>query len=113
MTRRVGPKMVSEDDAAFVQFWEAFPRRVAKKDARVAWAQLNPSAAVIAKIMGALEWQVGAYQWDGVKADYAPYPASWLRAERWTDERRRELRKPQAGEAAMTVLETLLGDVDG
>jgi hypothetical protein len=110
MKKRATYRMVNENDPQWTRFWDAYPRRVAKKEARKAWAQLNPSPELVEKILAALEWQVPAFGWDGPSADYAPYPASWLNAERWTDERRQAPRVPQAGKAAMTVLETLLGD---
>src|SRR5690348_1201909 len=80
-------KMVDEADPGFVRFWNAYPRRVSKKDARKAWAALNPSPETVDRMIAALEWQVPLNKWDGAKLDYAPYPASWLNAERWTDER--------------------------
>lgn len=94
MPFRANYRMVAEDDAGWVQFWEAYPRRCAKKDARKAWAELNPSPELVARIVAALEWQVPTFQWDGAKADYAPYPASYLRAERYDDEPPRA--KPKA-----------------
>lgn len=111
MKKRANYQMVDEKDPHFSRFWDVYPRRVAKKDARKAWAKLNPSPELVDRIVAALEWQVPAFKWDGVSADYAPYPASWLNDERWTDERRKAQRpQAQAGDAAMTVIETLLGD---
>jgi hypothetical protein len=81
--------MVPEDDPGFSRFWAQYPRLVAKKDARKAWAKLNPSPALVEQILAALEWQIPAFQWDGAKAEFAPYPASYLNAERWKDERRK------------------------
>lgn len=94
MRKRANFAMVPEDDPQFARFWTAYPRRVAKKDARKAWAQLNPSPELVERILAALEWQAPAYQWDGDKVDYCPYPASWLHSERWTDERRKSPRSP-------------------
>jgi hypothetical protein len=108
MKKRAKWQMVDEDDEHFARFWTIYPRLVAKKDARKAWAKLNPSPELVEKIMAALEWQIPAYKWDGDSADYAPYPASWLNAERWTDERRQKTR-PQVSQGAQTVLDTLLG----
>ena len=85
--------MVDEHDPGFTRFWECYPNRVSKKEARAAWFTLNPTPALVDRIVAALEWQVPANQWDGAKADYAPHPASWLRAERWTDERRTSERR--------------------
>ena len=77
--------MVEENDPQWQRFWNAYPHRVAKKDARKAWFDLNPSPEVVDRIVAALTWQ--AAEW-AKKADWytPPYPASWLRAERWTDE---------------------------
>jgi hypothetical protein len=88
MGKRDTYSMVDENDPAFAAFWDSYPRRVAKKDARKAWAKLNPSPELAARIVAQLEWQVPAFKWDGEKSDFAPYPASWLNAERWNDERR-------------------------
>lgn len=77
-------KMVPEDDAQFVRFWEAYPRRVSKKEARKAWAQLNPSPADVDKMIVTLAWQTE--EWAQGDLQYVPHPASWLRAERFHDE---------------------------
>lgn len=78
--------MVEENDPQFARFWAAYPRRTSKKDARKSWAKLNPSPDLVDRMIAALDWQVPYHRWDGDKADYAPYPSSWLNGERWTDE---------------------------
>ncbi len=101
MGKRDGYVMVPEDDVQWMMFWAAYPRRASKKEARKAWAQLNPASELVHEILAALEWQVPAYKWDGEKADYAPHAASWLRGERWKDERR---------QAPRAVLSAAVGD---
>lgn len=64
------------------QFWAAYPRHVAKAEARKAWAKLDPSPELVTAILDALAWQ--REQWTDPK--YTPYPASYLRGERWEDE---------------------------
>lgn len=103
MAKRAGYVMVAEDDPDFTRFWDAYPRRVAKKDARKAWAKLDPTPQLVEQILSALEWQIPAYQWNGAKADYAPYPASYLNAARWEDERRQMPRR-QVSDAAALIL---------
>lgn len=83
---RRGAKLIAEDDPGWLQFWTAYPRRQGKKDARAAWAELDPAPELIVQIVNALAWQTKAYRWDAEKYDYCPLPGSWLRAERWTDE---------------------------
>ncbi len=72
----------------FDEFWQLFPRREAKKDARKAWDRLHPSPEVQQQIATALEWQCQTVQWTKGDGQFVPYPASYLRGERWTDERR-------------------------
>lgn len=85
MTKRATYKMVSEDDPSWMQFWNLYPNRKAKKDARKAWFDIDPNPELVEHILSALQWQ--CEEW--VQKDWytPPYPASWLRAERWTDER--------------------------
>ena len=79
-TRTTGPMGVTEE--GFAAFWQAYPKRQARKDALKAWRQLRPSAEVQQAILDALQWQVPA--WPDLA--YAPLPATYLRGERWTDE---------------------------
>lgn len=74
----------------FDDFWQAYPRRVAKADARKAWDKLKPSPELEAQILAALEWQ--RQVWDDPK--YTPYPATYLRGERWEDEVPAHVAKP-------------------
>lgn len=75
--------MVPEDDAQWARFWAVYPLKVSKKDARVAWIQVNPDALLVERMVQALAWQAPLWQQQGYGT---PYPATWLRAERWTDE---------------------------
>lgn len=70
----------------FDEFWAAYPRRVAKGDARKAWekaAKREPE--LLAKCLAALAWQVVQNEWDGGK--YTPHPSTYLNQERYDDER--------------------------
>jgi hypothetical protein len=71
---------------SFERFWRAYPRRVSKKDARKAWAQLALTPELVDRIMAALDWQRRQPQWLRDGGQFVPYPASWIRAERWDDE---------------------------
>ena len=70
----------------FNLFWQSYPRRTAKGDARKAWLKLHPSPALVQEILEALVWQRQQPDWLRDNGTYIPYPASWLRAERWEDE---------------------------
>lgn len=87
MGKRDAKPMVAEDDVQFVRFWNAFPRRVAKKDARIAWATLHPTDAQVDQMVAALAWQSEMPEWVREGGRFVPYPASYLRSERFSDER--------------------------
>jgi hypothetical protein len=107
---RANYQMVADDDPQWVRFWNRYPRRVSKKEARKAWQKIDPTPADVDAMVAALEWQVPLHRWDGEKNDYAPYPASWLNDERWTDEPPLVRGQVRASETAMSVMDTLLGD---
>jgi hypothetical protein len=86
MGKRDQYTLIPEDDPEWVRFWNAYPKRVAKKEARKAWAELNPSSAVVDQMIATLAWQSRTPAWTKQNRAFAPYPASWIRAERWTDE---------------------------
>ncbi len=77
-----------EPSAEFLRFWAKYPKRQAKQDAWKAWQQLEPDAAEVEEILAALEWQVEQDDWVKADGQYCPLPATYLRGERWTDERR-------------------------
>lgn len=98
------------DDPHFARFWNAYPKRVAKKDARKAWAQVNPDDATVERIMRALEWQCRQPGWLKDGGQFIPYPASWLRAERWADE---PIRLPQLTDKTARTLAAAAAFVKG
>lgn len=85
LKKRAVARMVDEDNPQWLRFWDAYPYRRAKKEARVAWASLDPTPEQVEQMLRALEWQTR--DWAAKASWYTPpYPASWLRAERWEDE---------------------------
>lgn len=70
----------------FEQFWRAYPRRVAKGDARKAWRQMQAVLPPIAVVLQAVAAARASEQWRRNEGQFVPYPATWLRAERWDDE---------------------------
>jgi hypothetical protein len=75
--------LLPDDDPDFARFWAAYPLRISRMDARRAWGALAPSQSLIEQILAALAWQREIWSQTGFGV---PYPATWLRAERWTDE---------------------------
>ena len=93
----------------FDAFWAAYPRHDARKDALKAWATLSPSPDLQAEILSALAWQCDLPDWRKHGGQFVPLPATYLRGERWTDERRsghdRRAALSPITEAAMRALE--------
>lgn len=70
----------------FDSFWQAYPRKSAKGDAKLAWYQVRATErGLLATVLAALSWQVKLDQWRRDGGAYIPYPATWLRSERWED----------------------------
>lgn len=73
------PARASEND--FLTFWAIYPRKVGKEDARKAFAKALKKShfSIICEAVKVQTWPADE--------QYIPYPASWLRAERWLDEK--------------------------
>lgn len=70
----------------FEQFWKQYPRKVAKGDARKAWDQTARIRPPLTLLLAAVEAHKQQDQWLKDGGQFIPYPATWLRAERWSDE---------------------------
>lgn len=70
----------------FDKFWQAYPKKVSKKQAQKSWKKINPSLELFEKILKALEMVKHTEQWKKDNGKYVSYPATWLNQERWTDE---------------------------
>jgi hypothetical protein len=72
--------------AGFLQFWTAYPRRVAKKTALRAWNKLAPDEALRDRILTAIEEHKRSPQWRKDGGQFIPHPATWLNQRRWEDD---------------------------
>ena len=103
----------------FERFWAAYPRRVAKGEARKAWRQLAPDDALTERICRALETARGTEQWRREAGRFIPHPATWLRREGWEDQHVPEVAPLASGvgsermRATITNLENLFGGKHG
>ena len=70
----------SADASAFAAFWEAYPKKVDKKKAAVAFRQLNATQ----RRMAIADIKAGRYA--GTERQFVPNPTTYLRGERWEDE---------------------------
>jgi len=70
----------------FEAFWTLYPRKASKGDAEKAYLKLAPDAALQAVLLDAVAKQIGWDSWKEEGGKFIPYPATWLRDQRWTDE---------------------------
>jgi len=68
----------------FDEFWSLYKRKIAKADARKAWAKLSGEQ----QLMAAKAISAHCQYWEAkeIELEFIPYPATWLRGERWEDE---------------------------
>ena len=89
------PPAEAEDDAPvrypahFEEFWEAYPRKVGKRDALRSWVKARITNRLASKIVEAVKAQRSWAQWTKEGGRYIPNPATWLNQGRWEDERDR------------------------
>lgn len=69
----------------FAVFYSEYPRKLAKLDAQKAWGKLNLTEERFERIMLTLRLQKSTI-WRGKEKQFIPYPATWIRGERWEDE---------------------------
>lgn len=82
-----GYQVPEADLAGFDEFWRAYPRKVKKGDAKLAWFQMRAAESdLLPAITAALSWQIKQDQWRRDGGAYIPYPATYLRAEQWDDQ---------------------------
>lgn len=69
----------------FDQFWAIYPKKVAKADARKAWQQTKSVRPALSDLITAIQSACKTEQWMRGGGQFIPYPATWLRGERWED----------------------------
>ena len=71
----------------FEIFWAAYPKRKSKGDAEKAFFKINPDDRLLSVILAAIDQAKTQEDWQKEKGKYIPYPASWLNAKGWQDEK--------------------------
>lgn len=98
-----------ERTSAFDRFWQVYPNADGKQVALKAWAKIDPDVETVAKILADVERRRRSPQWTKDGGQFIPHASTYLNQRRWEDGFK-PVEKPQAGAAAMSVLDTLLGD---
>ena len=79
------PPQGGEDavDLSFERFWDAYPKKADKDEAKKAWKKLRPGTDTVAAILAGVErWKVSR-SWTKDNGEYICYPATFLRRRRW------------------------------
>ena len=80
-TEKINKQPAADD--SFDQFWQSYPRKVAKGTARKAWDKAVKTVDAQTIIDGGKRY---AASMAGSEAKFIAHPTSWLNAERWSDE---------------------------
>jgi len=70
----------------FDRFWQAYPRKIGKKEAAKAWSKSQKERPAIDKVIEAIEAQSKGDQWTKDGGQFIPHPATWLNQGRWDDD---------------------------
>ena len=71
---------------SFDQWWELYPRKVSKKNARQAWARAIKRGADQAELIDDIEARAVIWgTWPKVDHQFIPHPTTFLNGDRWDD----------------------------
>ena len=70
----------------FDVFWQAYPKKVGKQDARKAWGRANGTRPPTEAIVERLTQLKKSKQWNKDGGQYVPNPATWINRGGWDDE---------------------------
>lgn len=82
----ISPKRGNEYSALFLTFWEAYPKKQARKIAYKAFQKINPDVSLLNSMLETLERQKRSKDWQKEGGQYIPQPSAWLNGRRWEDE---------------------------
>lgn len=77
---------MDDNMSEFDDFYKVYPKKIAKADARKAWEQTRAVRPDTQTLIEAVVKQCQTEQWMKNGGAFIPYPATWLRGERWDDE---------------------------
>jgi hypothetical protein len=94
------PATAGGNHDGFEQWWETYPKKVAKEAARKAWKKLGPRPQMQSMLLNAVKAQCSCDQWTKDDGRFIPNPTTWLNQGRWTDEVK--VKAPEAAAPAKT-----------
>jgi hypothetical protein len=84
-------EVVPDWEIEFNLFWSAYPRKIEKKKAHIAWKNLNKTERTLA--LRAIDQHIAKWESSGTEVKFIPHPTTWLHGKRWEDEIRYEAPK--------------------
>lgn len=75
-------RRVYEDTPDFIEFWNAYPNKKNKMEARTAFAKVDVPLQVL---LDSIETQKHSKQWIKDDGEYIPLASTWLNKRRWED----------------------------
>lgn len=91
-TRKPKPQMTAEQRGWFDEWWNIYPRHVAKLEAEKAWGRHVRDKATADAALAGLKAQLPDFA--SRERDKIPHPATWLNQHRWTDEPEKQKNLP-------------------
>ena len=78
------PKPTPVEDEGFTEFWEKYPRKVGKLNARKAWKKTK--GIPLERILNAVDVWTASEEWTKDGGKYIPHPETWLNRGGWDDQ---------------------------
>ena len=80
------PPQNAEEDPRFARFWDTYPNKKGKEQARQIFQSLPVTDELLDKMLSAIEKQKRSPQWTQEKGRFIPFPETWLKRGQWEDE---------------------------
>lgn len=81
-SQNLPPAKTAGDVNEFEVFWEAYPKKLGKKEARAEWAKVGCQGRLGEVLAAVADWR-RTEQWK--LEQYIPYPQNWLKAGLWLE----------------------------
>lgn len=75
----------ADADGAFAEFWNLYPRKVGKQDARKVWDRKTRDHPPPDILAGLKRW-VALWETKGTEHQFIPHPTTWLQRGSWEDQ---------------------------
>lgn len=69
----------------FERFWNAYPKKIGRREALEAFCELKPDARKVGLLVGAVERMKCSEAWCKENGRYIPKAEKWLREEQWNE----------------------------